>query len=492
MHLWNDYEGKTLAGAYLIEKLLSTEGRNACFATHDRSGRPAVLRLTEALNDQREMYARYGAIQSVGQPNLVTIQDFGEAEIEGIPLIYLVTEATDENLAEIVQERPLSIEETGAITLSLVAAVEALHARSLVHGYVQPASVFAVGRVVKLRSDCVRPAPEDENGARARAEDVFGIADVLHRCLTQQRLQGASDALALPEPYASIVRNVVRGSWGIEQVAHEARRAIRIPAPQPLVSELTKSGSAGISADSLFLEGALPGIPAASPGVEQVVAPTAVPNGSAPSRVQVYEARESNAGAVVKADPQLVFPYAGQGVSLAGRHSGEDDREPGPSARSSRLTGWIVGAATLCLLLILIWRFAGIRNKLNASAHNIAATTGTAAPSTLPTERTASSAPVAAAAAPVASEHRGLVPLRGEVWRVVAYTYNLEPQAQSKAHTIAERHAELHPQVFSRNGHSPFLVTLGGPLTEQQAMLMRERARNDGLARDVYMQNYSR
>jgi hypothetical protein len=75
---------------------------------------------------------------------------------------------------------------------------------------------------------------------------------------------------------------------------------------------------------------------------------------------------------------------------------------------------------------------------------------------------------------------------------VVAYTYNVEAQAQAKARVIAERHRDLEPQVYSRTGHAPFLVTLGGPLTQQQAATMRDRARSQGLARDVYMQNYSR
>jgi hypothetical protein len=82
--------------------------------------------------------------------------------------------------------------------------------------------------------------------------------------------------------------------------------------------------------------------------------------------------------------------------------------------------------------------------------------------------------------------------LNGRIWRVVAYTYNVEAQARSKAETIAKRHPDLHPEVFSSTGHAPYLVTLGGPLTEEQAAALRQLARSQGLARDVYMQNYSR
>ena len=77
------------------------------------------------------------------------------------------------------------------------------------------------------------------------------------------------------------------------------------------------------------------------------------------------------------------------------------------------------------------------------------------------------------------------------VWRVVAYTYHRESQAQAKAQALAQQHAALNPQVFSPTGGSPFLVTLGGPMAEAQARSLREHARSLGLARDMYVQNYS-
>ena len=46
--------------------------------------------------------------------------------------------------------------------------------------------------------------------------------------------------------------------------------------------------------------------------------------------------------------------------------------------------------------------------------------------------------------------------------------------------------------VFSPTGRAPYLVTVGGSMSHDQAEAFRNKARNEGLPRDTYMQNYSR
>ena len=77
-------------------------------------------------------------------------------------------------------------------------------------------------------------------------------------------------------------------------------------------------------------------------------------------------------------------------------------------------------------------------------------------------------------------------------WRVVAFTYNKEDQAQQKAQAIQKQHPSMNAEVFSPTGHAPYLVTVGGPMARDQAEAFRNKARSEGLPRDTYMQNYSR
>jgi len=72
----------------------------------------------------------------------------------------------------------------------------------------------------------------------------------------------------------------------------------------------------------------------------------------------------------------------------------------------------------------------------------------------------------------------------------VAYTYNREAQAQQKVEEIQKQHPSLNPQVFSPNGRAPYLVTVGGAMSREDAMAFKQKARGSGLPRDLYSQNY--
>jgi eukaryotic-like serine/threonine-protein kinase len=78
------------------------------------------------------------------------------------------------------------------------------------------------------------------------------------------------------------------------------------------------------------------------------------------------------------------------------------------------------------------------------------------------------------------------------VWHVVAYTYTRQETAQNMAAELAAKYPQLEPQVFSPNGHAPFLVTLGGGMNRQEAFARREAARTAGMPSDTYAQNFRR
>src|SRR5271170_7888420 len=141
MDLWNDYEGKTIAGKFLLEKLLYPEGRSGFFATNNGSGKPAVIRLTESLNDQEEILEQWRIIHQLNHPNLVMIKSCGQAVFDDSPLVYAVLETPDATLADMLKERTMTVEETREIAASLIPALSALHAAGLMHGCLEPASV---------------------------------------------------------------------------------------------------------------------------------------------------------------------------------------------------------------------------------------------------------------------------------------------------------------------------------------------------------------
>src|SRR5438309_5345936 len=120
MQLWNDYEGKTIADTYSLGPLLRPEGRSALFALPKGEEAPAVIRLTESINDEGLILSNWKRVSEVHQENLVAIKRFGETTFEGTPLAYAVMEPADANLADLLKERPLTVAETMQIATSLV------------------------------------------------------------------------------------------------------------------------------------------------------------------------------------------------------------------------------------------------------------------------------------------------------------------------------------------------------------------------------------
>jgi serine/threonine protein kinase len=98
-----------------------------------------------------------------------------------------------------------------------------------------------------------------------------------------------------------------------------------------------------------------------------------------------------------------------------------------------------------------------------------------------------------AKAAPPAPAHKTEGPtVNGNVWRVILYTYNREADAEKKVKAIHAGHANLHVEVFSPSGGSPYLVAMAGRMSRDEAAQARRRAIAAGMAHDAYIQNYSK
>src|ERR1700678_1140519 len=187
MDLWNEYEGRTIDGDFPLTKLLRPEGRSAFFATSNGTGVPAVIRLIESHFDDAEIRARWKAIQALDNEHLVKLKKFGQVELDGTSLVYAVMEPVEANLGEIVEERRLTELETRQVATSLLSALEAMHSHGFVHEHVETGNVMAVGETIKLRSDCIREAPEGDEGQTLKQRDVHDYAVVLLESLTQRK-----------------------------------------------------------------------------------------------------------------------------------------------------------------------------------------------------------------------------------------------------------------------------------------------------------------
>ncbi len=240
MHLWTEYEGNTLAG-YPVGRLTRSEGRSAFFVTSAR-GEPALLRLTESHFDEGELIERWQKAAAVSHPGLQAIRDSGQTMFDGVALAFCLLEPSDASLSDVLRERVLSVEEAAEVAEAVAGALAALHAAGLVHGHVDAINVFAMGEVVKLRSDCVRECTGDfeadtpEARKALRQRDVHDLGLLLRRCLTPQWEE--STAMQLPSPFDRVVRRALNGTGDAAAIVAE------MAALRPPRVEATRAASA--------------------------------------------------------------------------------------------------------------------------------------------------------------------------------------------------------------------------------------------------------
>lgn len=439
MNLWTEYEGRTIDGAYPLSKLIQPEGRSAFFSTSNGTGKPTVIRLIESHFDGDEILTRWRGVTALNHPNLVKLKKFGHVVVDETSLVYAVMEPVDANLGEMLRERRLTEAETRQLAISMLAGIEALHSNGFVHEHVVPENVLAVGEEIKLRSDCIRETLEGDAGVELKRKDVRDYATVLLEALTQQKTLDAMRSMPLPAPFEQIVRKGISGEWGLAQIG----TALKMPTMAQAVARAAAIAEA--------------------PAVEKPVVPR------------------------VPADPPLAAP-----PSVARRiRVPVDDKAKGLGPR-----GIAYGVGTL-LIVLLLWFFMHGRSAGSKSAASEATSAASTAPAaqgnaSVPAIPTTNAVPSAAPVSAKASASVGQTAAGNSYgrWRVIAFTYSQEEQARQKAQAIAQEHPDLSPTVFTPNGRSPYLVTLGGEMSKQDAFAFSGKAKREGMPKDTYAQNY--
>jgi eukaryotic-like serine/threonine-protein kinase len=440
MELWTEYEGRTIDGLFPLTKLLRPEGRSAFFLTSNGNGVPRVIRLIEPHFDEDEILARWRGVAALNHPNILKLEKFGQVELEDGSFLYAVMEPVDANLGEVVVQQRLTLPETRQLAQSLISAIESLHSHGFVHEHIEPAHVFAVGETVKLRSDCIREAPEDQEGQELKRRDLHDFAVVLLEALTQHKTLDAAARNTLPGPFDRIVARTMSGEWGVTEISAALQQA-DTPPPAP--------------SRNLPLEA-----PVLSPRTESSAAP----------------------------EPPVPSPVDAAPTSNRVHVPWED--EPRGASLSPK---WIVIGLAALLLLWLGWHFLSAR-PANQVSSQPQASTPPPAPTNVPTiapAKPASATASAPIATPPANQKHPAAAETHNQWRVIAYTYNRQDQAQHKADVVAQAHPDLHPEVFTPTGHAPYLVAIGGALSRDAALALAQKVRSQGLAHDTYAQNYS-
>jgi TonB family protein len=231
--LWKAWEGRVVDGRFPLRKWLGGTDHSAVFLTEMGRSQPrrAAIKLVAARVSDDAQLSRWRAAARMSHPHLIRIFEVGRCEFDGTTLLFLVTEYAEENLSQILPQRPLTPAEARALMPPVLDALDSLHAQGLVHGHIQPSNVFAVDNQVKLSAESIsipdlsslggmKPtiynAPELAAGKISSASDVWSLGITLVAVLTQhaptsqQLEQGPPLPEKIPEPFRSIARDCLR------------------------------------------------------------------------------------------------------------------------------------------------------------------------------------------------------------------------------------------------------------------------------------------
>jgi TonB family protein len=221
LEFWKQLEGQSIDALFPLGRCLAGGPQSALFET-EFQGRPAAIKLVPGTSDSLPArLASWERSKGLSHPALVAIFAHGETTLGDAPVAYLVMERTDDNLADLLTNRPLTPTETRDLLGPLLSVLQYLHANGFAHGDLQPASILASGDQLKVSSDSLISGGDP-------SLDSLAIGPLLREAM------GANRGVRLPEPFAEIVRHTTgpdpAAQWDLPQI-EASLRGERPPAP---------------------------------------------------------------------------------------------------------------------------------------------------------------------------------------------------------------------------------------------------------------------
>jgi hypothetical protein len=246
-----DWVGRVIDGKFTLREWLGGSERGAVFRTElegPRAEKAAIKLIPADAADAGVRYASWASSMKLSHPHLMSVFRFGRCQIDGLSLIYAVTEFADEVLAQVLPDRPISPDEAQEMLDPVVDALSYLHGRGFVHGYLKPTNIMVVDNRLKIPGDNVRLAGNSRKSASALSAydapelvsrpisppaDLWSLGVTLVEALTQREPAVGPAAPfepgvieSIPQPFADIARHCLRENPAQRWSADDVKRCL--------------------------------------------------------------------------------------------------------------------------------------------------------------------------------------------------------------------------------------------------------------------------
>lgn len=255
---WKQWEGHVVDGRFTLREFQGKSDHSAVFQTnYGPYAQPAALKFVECVPaNAAAQIARWERIAKLEHPHLLRLFHWGRCQLGSAPMLYLVTDFADENLGQILPNRPLTPSETEYMLRSVLEVLGYLHNSGFAHGRLKPGNIMAASENLRLSGDTIRPAgeknvcphlptvydaPEVNTAGSTSAGDIWSLGITLVEALTQKaslaeaaRLGDPTLPETMPAPFLEIARQCLRldpqRRWSVPDIA--ARLLPTAPPPR--------------------------------------------------------------------------------------------------------------------------------------------------------------------------------------------------------------------------------------------------------------------
>jgi serine/threonine protein kinase len=227
--IWTKWESQVVNGIFPLRRFLGRSNHSVVFLTECRAQNlpHAAIKIIPADPARAEsQLSSWQLAASLSHPHLIRLLDAGRCKLGGHPFLFVVTEYSEQNLAQILPHRALTVEEVREMLTPVLDALAFLHRQNLVHGQLKPPNFLVVNDQLKLASDTIRAAGD----AADLAADVLALGATIVEALTQTppALESQAAAPSLPAALSPQLADALRRCLSPE------------PGNRPTISELQK------------------------------------------------------------------------------------------------------------------------------------------------------------------------------------------------------------------------------------------------------------